>query len=227
MPSRNETPAISQNADVRLRVEEPDDQRDQRQRQPDIDDVPGRQHDRRAAHAAGKLQKRDHRAGEGDGADRDAERHFDQALAADGARRRRCRRPPARKARRPRPAPPPCRPASGRRRPVPASRSSARDARSPRRAAANRHAATTSTQARDRCRRCDASVVTMAIAMPIMPNMLPRAAGFRIRQPAQRQNEQDAGDQIKAERRRDLALMQACAFRHLFLLWNMREHALR
>ena len=79
------------------------------------------------------FSERDHRAGEGQRADGDAERHFDQALRMDVARACRCRRPRARRTRRPRPAPRPCRPASGTRRPVPASRSSAPGARSPRR----------------------------------------------------------------------------------------------
>ena len=143
-------------------------------RERDVDDVARRQDDRRAAHAAGELQERDHRAGEGDGADGDAERHLDQARAVDMRRRCRCRRRPAHRARPPPPAPPPCRPANGRRRPAPASRSSARAARSPRRC-----------RRRSRCRGrpaprrrgsaggCEASVVTMAIAMPTMPNRLP------------------------------------------------------
>ena len=42
-----------------------------------------RQRDRLAAHAARQLQEGDHRAGESDGADRDSERHFDQALPVD------------------------------------------------------------------------------------------------------------------------------------------------
>ena len=68
-----------------LRLEEPDDQRDECDRQRDIDDVAAGQRDRRAAHAAGELEERDDRPGECNGADGDAERHFDQALAVDGA----------------------------------------------------------------------------------------------------------------------------------------------
>ena len=63
------------------------------ERERDIDGVARRQDDRRAAHAAVELQERDHRAGEGDGADGDAERHLDQAPLVDGADARRCRRP--------------------------------------------------------------------------------------------------------------------------------------
>ena len=53
----------------------------------DVDDVPPWNHDRRAAHARGKLQERDDRAGESDGADRDAERHLDQRRLVDVAAR--------------------------------------------------------------------------------------------------------------------------------------------
>ena len=70
--------------EIVLRLEEPDDQQHQRNRERDVDRVPARQHDRLAAHAAGEFQERDHRTREGDGADGDAERHFDQALAVDG-----------------------------------------------------------------------------------------------------------------------------------------------
>ena len=64
---------------------EQDDEGDQRQGKRDIDDVPSGQRDRLAAHAAGQLKEGDHRAGEGDGADGSAERHFDQALLVDVA----------------------------------------------------------------------------------------------------------------------------------------------
>src|SRR5260221_8526617 len=65
----------------------------------DVDGVSGGKDDGRAAHAAGEFQERNHRAGEGDGADGDAERHLDEARLvdrADGAdveRRRRVERP--------------------------------------------------------------------------------------------------------------------------------------
>ena len=125
---------ISQKSSALLGTDEADDdQHDQRHGERDVDDVARRQDDRRAAHAARQLEERDHRAGEGDGADGDAERHLDQAGGVDMAGLCRCRRLPAHRARRPRPAPRPCRPASGRRRPVPASRSSAPGARSRRR----------------------------------------------------------------------------------------------
>ena len=45
--------------------------------------VAGGQQDRLAGHVAVQLGEGDHRAGEGDGADGDAERHFDQALRLD------------------------------------------------------------------------------------------------------------------------------------------------
>ena len=61
------------------------DEEDQRRRERDVDDMAPRQHDRLAAHAPGQFQKRDHRAGERDGADGDAERHLDQACAVDVA----------------------------------------------------------------------------------------------------------------------------------------------
>ena len=68
-----------------LRFEEPDDQRDERDRERDVDGMPGRQQDRLAAHPSRQFQKGDDRAGKRDGADSDAQRHFDQALAVDGA----------------------------------------------------------------------------------------------------------------------------------------------
>ena len=43
--------------------------------------------DRRALHQGLQLGERDQRAGEGDGADRQADRHLEQALAEDVARR--------------------------------------------------------------------------------------------------------------------------------------------
>src|SRR5215467_12237570 len=55
---------------------------------------------------------------------------------------------------------------------------------------------TTSAQAPMPAGGWEASVVTMAIAMPIMPNRLPPAR-LGIRQPTQRENEENAGDQIK------------------------------
>ncbi len=132
--------------------------------------MPRRQHDRRATHPAGELQKRDHRAGEGDGADGDAERHFDQALAVDGAF---------------------AADAEGRRRVERARRDQHRrhaDQRVERRhqfrhrghrhaprddgadAAADRHAADDQRPGGRSTGGCEASVVTTAIAMPIMPN---------------------------------------------------------
>ena len=65
------------------RDHETDDEEHQRQPERDVDDVTRRQDDRRAAHAARQFQERDHRAGKGQRADGDAERHFDQALGMD------------------------------------------------------------------------------------------------------------------------------------------------
>ena len=79
---RTRRAAISQNASVALRCEEPDDRSTiSASAERDVDDVA-----RRAAMIGAplmrpdELEERDHRAGEGDGADGDAERHLDQAL---------------------------------------------------------------------------------------------------------------------------------------------------
>ena len=66
-----------------------------------------------------------------------------------------------------------------------------------------------------------ASVVTMAIAMPTMPNRLPCRLGRRARQPAQRQDEQDAGDEIEEGGE----YWRSCAALTSLLLVH-REHAL-
>src|SRR3546814_3375250 len=54
---------------------------DDRGERAEIDDMPPRQHDRRARHIAVELEEGDDRSREGDRADRDAKPHFD---AADG-----------------------------------------------------------------------------------------------------------------------------------------------
>ena len=54
----------------------------------------------------------------------------------------------------------------------------------------------TSTQATPSAGGWEASVVATAIAMPIMPKKLPWRARRRARQSAQRQDEQDAGDEV-------------------------------
>ena len=64
-----------------------DDEEHQRERENDVDDVARRQNDRRAAHAGRQFQECDHRAGEGQGTNGDAERHLDQALRMDVAGR--------------------------------------------------------------------------------------------------------------------------------------------
>jgi hypothetical protein len=50
-----------------------------------VDDMPHRQHDRLAGHASIKLQERDDRSGKGDGTDCNAKRHLDQCLRVDFA----------------------------------------------------------------------------------------------------------------------------------------------
>jgi hypothetical protein len=65
------------------------------------------------------------------------------------------------------------------------------------------------------------SVVATAIAMPIMPNRLPCRLMSGMRQPAQRQDEQDAGDEIELARR---DWRSSCAPFFFFLVHA--EHAL-
>ena len=60
-------------------VDQKHDQHDQRDAERDVDDVARRQHDRLAGHAPVELEEGDDRTGEGDGADGDAEAHLDQA----------------------------------------------------------------------------------------------------------------------------------------------------
>ena len=71
--------------DRRLVAAEHHDAGDERQREPDIEQMARRQDDRLARHAPRELEEGDDRAGEGDGADRRAERHLDQALRVDRA----------------------------------------------------------------------------------------------------------------------------------------------
>ena len=59
------------------------DQKDQRQRQTDVDQVPGRQDDRRPAHVSVQLGEGDHRSCEGDGADGHAKAQFDDRQRLD------------------------------------------------------------------------------------------------------------------------------------------------
>ena len=82
---RQREPTMSQKSTGLWSTIEADDEEDQRQPERDVDDVAGGQRDRLAAHAAGQFEEGDDRAGEGDGADGDAERHFDQALLVDVA----------------------------------------------------------------------------------------------------------------------------------------------
>ena len=79
---------------------------------------------RRAGDQALQLGEGDDRAGEGDGADRGAEPHLDQAVRLDAGPASRCRRPRATRTPRPRRTPPPGRPGSGRPRPAAAAPSS-------------------------------------------------------------------------------------------------------
>ena len=84
-PSTKETSTISQKtAWLSVRMKN-DEQHEQQQAEADIEEMPARQHDRLAGHAAVELQERDDRAREGDGADGDAERHLEQRAAMDRA----------------------------------------------------------------------------------------------------------------------------------------------
>src|SRR5262249_33415965 len=118
-----------------------------------------------------------------------------------GSRRRhRCRTPPAHRAPRPPPAPPPCRPVNGTPRPVPASRSSARGAQSPlrcrRRSPCRRRRAPRRRRRREGGRmggeRGDDGDRHASHAEQVAP-----PAGLGTRQPTQRENEENAGDEIK------------------------------
>ena len=62
-----------------LRPHQPYDQNDNSERERAVDDMAGRQDDRFPAHTARELEKCNDRAGEGDGADAQAERHLDEA----------------------------------------------------------------------------------------------------------------------------------------------------
>ena len=62
---------------------EHDDQEDEQDAEAGIDEMPRRQKDRRAGHVAVELGEGNDRAGEGDRADGDAERHLDQRLRMD------------------------------------------------------------------------------------------------------------------------------------------------
>ncbi len=106
------------------RLAEPVDQQHQQHRQRQIDEMARRENDRLARHAPRQLGEGDHRAGEGDGTDGDAERHLDQARRPLCCRACRYGRPPGRRARPPPRTPPPGRPESGTPPPAPASTSS-------------------------------------------------------------------------------------------------------
>ena len=84
-PSTSAMMVISQKSSALPDSDEAENEEHQRQRERDVDDVATGQDDRRTAHAGGQLQERDHRAGEGQGADGDAERHFNEARAVNGA----------------------------------------------------------------------------------------------------------------------------------------------
>ena len=61
------------------------DQQDEGEGERDVDQMAGGQQDRRAAHVSVQLGKGDHRAGEGDGADGDAEAELDDRQGLDAA----------------------------------------------------------------------------------------------------------------------------------------------
>ena len=86
-PSASAMIAISQKSSALPDITRPTMKNTSASASSDVDDVARRQDDRRAAHAARQFQERDHRAGEGQRADGDAERHFDQALRMDVAGR--------------------------------------------------------------------------------------------------------------------------------------------
>ena len=67
------------------REREIDDQRDNNDRNQQIQQVACRQQDRGAGHVAVELGKGDDRTRKGDRADRNTETHFDQALGTDHA----------------------------------------------------------------------------------------------------------------------------------------------
>ena len=137
-------------------------------------------------------------------------------MCADACR---CRRRRAHRARRPPPAPPPCRPASGTPRPVPAStvigtrRAITAPMPPPMRDAERRPAP------RRRCRPADAtaSVVTIGDRHADHAEQVALPAGLRARQPAQRQDEQDAGDEI--EQRGEIGGHRRVP--HFFFFWYM------
>ena len=181
-----------------------------------------RQHDRRAAHAARQLEEGDHRAGEGDGADGDADRHLDQALGVDvavgadaerGRRIERARRHQHRRhadqrvERRDQLRHRGHRHAARDHRADAAAEPEARDHQDPGAGAGRRMRGE---RGADRDHHAgDAEHVAAA-------------ARFRARQPAQRQDEQDAGDEI--EQGCDIGVHGARASL-LFLLVH-RQHAL-
>ena len=84
-PSRKDSARDQPEIDGRLLAAEHHDEGDEREREPDIQDMAQRQDDRLARHPPRKLEEGDDRAGEGDGADRRAKRHLDQALRVDRA----------------------------------------------------------------------------------------------------------------------------------------------
>ncbi len=78
---------MAQNANALVLATNRGDQHHQQHRQRDVDNVPARQHDRLAGHAAVELQEGDDGPGEGEGADRGPERHLDETAPLDVAGR--------------------------------------------------------------------------------------------------------------------------------------------
>ena len=160
---------------VRLVHGEIDDQADDHGEDQKIEHMPRRQNDRRARHVAVELGEGDERAGEGDGADGDAQAHFDQALGADGVASRADAEGLGRIKRRARgQAPRPGRPANGTPPPVAACRSWRCAAPSPRRCR-RRWPGRRSImpQVNGSVTPATHRVVRTAMVMPIMPLRLP------------------------------------------------------
>jgi hypothetical protein len=182
---------------VALAPHEPYDAQDEERRDHEVDEVAQRQQDRLAAHAAVELEEGDHRAGEGDGADRDPDRHFDEARLVDvadaadveGARRiERSRRHQHRRHadermergdelrhRRHRHAPRDHRAGAPAQRQPEHHQRPGKEPGRPVRGERDHHRDQHADHAED----------------------IAEAARFRVRQPAQRQDEQDAGDEIE------------------------------
>ena len=197
-----------------LRYEEPVDEEDERRGERNVDDMARRQHDRLAAHASRQLQEGDHRAGESDGANRDAERHFDQARAvnvtvrADVESRRRIERSGRHQHRRHADKGVKGRDQFRHRRHRYAAGNHGADA------AADSDAADHKSPGKRTRRRMRAERRQHGDGHADHAEQVAALARIRARQAAQRQNEQDAGDQIE---QRDEVRAHVVA--HFFFFW--------